>query len=74
MRRSHKPNDFLTHHPEYHHIYHQLLTEAIRWQSQSQYGLANEARRRAKCIREGDLPGYLQQIHSEHLFIKTKRF
>ena len=73
--KSMKPEiHFLTLHPEYHHTYLQLKKEEILWRGQGQYGLSDEARRRAKCLLLGDLPGYLQKTNSEKLFIKTKRF
>ena len=72
-RPSKQTHSFLTDRPEYLHEFHRLNREVTFWQGQSQYWLANEARRRATCLMQGDLPEYLKQVHSEHLFVATKR-
>ena len=54
--------------------YHELLKEAKTWSGKGQTKLAREAERRANCLLTGNLDGYQQQVHSEHLFTPTKKF
>ena len=54
--------------------YHELLKEAKVWSSKGQVKLAREAERRAHCLLTGNLDGYQNQVHSEHLFTPTNKF
>jgi hypothetical protein len=52
--------------------YHEVLKEARIWNSTGQYFLGQEAERRAKCLLIGNINGYEQRKHSEHLFYKKQ--
>ena len=76
-RRNNIPNvsnTFLQENIEYFIKYHELCKEAQVWNNTSQYWLGKEAERRAQCLLNGDVSGYLQRKKPEDLFFKTKKF
>jgi len=53
--------------------YNRLIREAREWNNSGQYWLGKEAERRAKCLIENNQVDYKRQVHSEELFMKTKK-
>jgi hypothetical protein len=67
-------NTFLQDNTGYFITYHELCKEATVWNNSGQYWLGKEAERRAKCLLNGDVNGYMQHKKQEELFIKTRKF
>tara|TARA_B110000285_G_C15112033_1_gene611700 strand:- start:746 stop:976 length:231 start_codon:yes stop_codon:yes gene_type:complete len=66
--RNYQSSNFLIQNPEYHLKYYELLKEARIWNNTAQYWMGAEASRRAKCLANGDIAGYLSCRHSDELY------
>ena len=66
--RENQSSNFLIQNPEYHLKYYELLKEESIWNNSGQYWLCAEASRRAKCLENGDVAGYLSCKHSDILY------
>ena len=76
-RRNNTPtvaNTFLQENIEYFIKYHELCKEVRVWNNSGQYWLGKDAERRAQCLLNGDVSGYMQRKKPEDLFFKTKKF
>lgn len=72
-RTKHQPykygESFLEKNINYMLIYQELLKDERVWANTGQYWLAKEAGRRATCLLNGDVDGYLQWTKSEDLCV-----
>jgi len=73
IRKKHPPHKygdtFLEKNVNYMLIYNELLKDERVWSNSGQYWLAKEAGRRAKCLLDGDVDGYVQWKKSEDLCV-----
>ena len=60
--------------PEYLLKYLELIKNENYWRNSGQYHMAKECERRAKCLLNNDMNGYMNVVHSEKLFFPTKKY
>jgi hypothetical protein len=67
-----EPHFFLKE-PEYLLQYLELIKNEKYWRNSGQYHMAKECERRAKCLLNRDMAGYLSVEHSEKLVYSTNK-
>tara|TARA_B110000902_G_scaffold211688_1_gene242517 strand:+ start:85 stop:324 length:240 start_codon:yes stop_codon:yes gene_type:complete len=74
-KRNHfkKEPHFFLKEPEYLLQYLELIKNEKYWRNSGQYHMAKECERRAKCLLNKDMIGFLSVEHSEHLLYPIKK-